>query len=39
MIGQLQSASIELHLQNAVFLDQVVNNVLLLAIEPSREGS
>jgi len=38
VIGQSRTASAELLLENAVFLFQVVENVLLVPVQPAREG-
>jgi hypothetical protein len=38
VVGEAKSLSLELALQDSVLLDQVVDDVLLMAIEPAGEG-
>jgi uncharacterized peroxidase-related enzyme len=38
VVGQPEAASLQLPLEDAVFLDQVFDDVLLVAIDPSGEG-
>jgi hypothetical protein len=38
VIGQAEAASLHLFLQDAVFLHQVLDDMLLVAVDPSSEG-
>src|SRR5262249_7079922 len=38
VVGQPEAAAIHLLLEDTVLLHQVLNNVLLVAVDPSREG-
>jgi hypothetical protein len=38
VVGQPEAAPLQPRLEDAVFLDQVFDDVLLVAVDPSREG-